>query len=53
MRQRFGFVKGDLTSFEDEHLTAGEDVGTSQILLDEIERPIVGPMQGRKTVRRP
>ena len=45
VRRRFGFVKGDLTSFEDEHLTAGEDVGTSQILLDEIERPRVGPMR--------
>jgi DNA helicase IV len=45
VRRRFGFVKGELTSFEDEHLRAGEDIGTSQILLDEIERPRVGPMR--------
>ncbi|MER7003036.1 AAA family ATPase [Dactylosporangium sp. NPDC000555] len=45
VRRRFGFVKGDLTSFEDEHLTAGQDIGTSRILLDEIERPRVGPMR--------
>ncbi|MGI5246473.1 HelD family protein [Dactylosporangium sp. CA-139066] len=45
VRRRFGFVKGDLTSFEDEHLTAGEDIGTSRILLEEIERPRVGPMR--------
>jgi len=44
-RRRFGFVKGDLTSFEDEQLQTGEDIGTSQILLDEIERPRVGPMR--------
>jgi DNA helicase IV len=45
IRRRFGFVKGALTSFEDEHLQAGEELGTSQILLDEIERPRVGPMR--------
>ena len=45
IRRRFGFVKGNLTSFEDEWLQAGEDLGTSQILLDEIERPRVGPMR--------
>lgn len=45
-RRRFGFVKGDLTSFEDEHLQAGEELGTtSRILLEEIERPRVGPMR--------
>ncbi|WP_432833817.1 HelD family protein [Dactylosporangium sp. CA-092794] len=44
-RRRFGFVKGDLTSFEDEHLGRGEEQATSQILLDEIERPRVGPMR--------
>ncbi|WP_433612283.1 hypothetical protein ACQP2P_00850 [Dactylosporangium sp. CA-139114] len=32
-------VKGELTSFEDEHLGRGEQQQTSQILLDEIERP--------------
>ncbi|GAA2386247.1 hypothetical protein GCM10010170_096570 [Dactylosporangium salmoneum] len=45
VRRRFGFVKGELTSFEDEHLGRGEEQGTSQILLDEIERPRVGPMR--------
>ncbi len=45
-RRRFGFVKGDLTSFEDEHLQAGQELGTtSRILLEEIERPRVGPMR--------
>ncbi|MET7422403.1 AAA family ATPase [Dactylosporangium sp. NPDC005555] len=44
-RRRFGFVKGELTSFEDEHLRAGEELGTSRILLEEIERPRVGPMR--------
>ncbi|WP_433618901.1 HelD family protein [Dactylosporangium sp. CA-139114] len=45
VRRRFGFVKGELTSFEDEHLRQGEEHATSQILLDEIERPRVGPMR--------
>lgn len=45
VRRRFGFVKGELTSFEDEHLTQGEEQGTSRILLEEIERPRVGPMR--------
>ena len=45
IRRRFGFVKGELTSFEDEHLSAGEELGTSRILLEEIERPRVGPMR--------
>ena len=44
-RRRFGFAKGELTSFEDEHLQAGQEIDTSQILLDEIERPRVGPMR--------
>jgi hypothetical protein len=29
-RRRFGFVKGELTSFEDEHLRAWEELGTSR-----------------------
>jgi len=46
MRRRFGFVKGELTSFEDEHLDRGEELGTnSRILTAEIERPRVGPMR--------
>ncbi|BCJ52905.1 DNA helicase [Actinoplanes sp. NBRC 14428] len=45
-RRRFGFVRGELTSFEDEHLDRGEELGTSsQILTAEIERPRVGPMR--------
>lgn len=45
-RRRFGFVKGELTSFEDEHLDRGEELGAnSRILTAEIERPRVGPMR--------
>lgn len=46
-RRRFGFVGGDLTSFEDEHLDRGEElgVGASKVLIEEIERPRVGPMR--------
>jgi DNA helicase IV len=45
-RRRYGFAGGDLTGFEDEHLTAGEELGTtSRILTAEIERPRVGPMR--------
>jgi DNA helicase IV len=46
VRRRFGFSAGVLTSFEDEHLDRGEELGTaSRILTDEIERPRVGPMR--------
>jgi len=46
VRRRFGFAAGVLTSFEDEHLDRGEELGTgSRILTDEIERPRVGPMR--------
>jgi DNA helicase IV len=46
VRRRFGFAGGTLTSFEDEHLDRGEELGTaSRILTDEIERPRVGPMR--------
>jgi DNA helicase IV len=46
-RRRFGFAAGLLTSYEDEPLTAGFDVAAteSRILLEEIERPRVGPMR--------
>ncbi|HWB35769.1 MAG TPA: AAA family ATPase, partial [Rugosimonospora sp.] len=45
-RRRFGFHGGDLTSFEDERLALGEELGTaSRILTAEIERPRVGPMR--------
>lgn len=46
VRRRFGYAGGDLTGFEDEHLDRGEELGTaSRILLEEIERPRVGPMR--------
>ncbi|MDQ0367431.1 HelD family protein [Catenuloplanes indicus] len=46
VRRRFGFVEGAITSFEDEHLDRGEELGTaSKILTQEIERPRVGPMR--------
>ncbi|MFG2099608.1 HelD family protein [Micromonospora echinaurantiaca] len=46
VRRRFGFNNGLLTSFEDEHLDRGEELGTaSRILTAEIERPRVGPMR--------
>ncbi|HEY6596929.1 MAG TPA: AAA family ATPase [Asanoa sp.] len=46
VRRRFGFHAGELTSFEDEHLDRGEELGTaSRILTAEIERPRVGPMR--------
>jgi DNA helicase IV len=45
-RRRFGFNAGRLTSFEEEHLDRGEELGTaSRILTAEIERPRVGPMR--------
>lgn len=46
VRRRFGFSDGMLTSFEDERLDRGEELGTaSRILTAEIERPRVGPMR--------
>jgi hypothetical protein len=46
VRRRFGFAGGNLTGFEDEHLDRGEELGTaSKILIEEIERPRVGPMR--------
>ena len=47
LRRRFGFFRGVLTSFEDEHLDLGEDrdPAMSGILTAEIERPRVGPMR--------
>ncbi len=43
-RRRFGFRGDELTSHEDEDLTAGEQT-TSHILTTEIERPRSGPMR--------
>jgi DNA helicase IV len=46
LRRRFGFHHGELTSFEDEALTRGDERGIgSRILTEEIERPRVGPMR--------
>jgi len=46
LRRRFGFADGQLTSFEDEHLDLGEELGlASDLLRAEIERPRVGPMR--------
>ncbi|WP_212914857.1 UvrD-helicase domain-containing protein [Streptomyces sp. TS71-3] len=46
LRRRFGYTGGDLTAYEDEHLTdPAEAVRTSRLLQQEIERPRVGPMR--------
>jgi DNA helicase IV len=46
LRRRFGFDRGQLTAYEDEHLTdATETDRRSAILAAEIERPRTGPMR--------
>ncbi|WP_338677877.1 UvrD-helicase domain-containing protein [Streptomyces sp. SCSIO 30461] len=46
LRRRFGYTGGDLTAYEDEHLTdPAEAERTSLLLQREIERPRVGPMR--------
>ncbi|MEW2081471.1 UvrD-helicase domain-containing protein [Streptomyces sp. NPDC005283] len=54
LRRRFGYTGGDLTAYEDEHLSdsatetfSGSAGGqrTSKLLQAEIERPRVGPMR--------
>ncbi|MDH2389656.1 AAA family ATPase [Streptomyces sp. HNM0663] len=46
LRRRFGYTGGDLTAYEDEHLTdPDEQERTSRLLQAEIERPRVGPMR--------
>jgi DNA helicase IV len=46
LRRRYGFVRGRLTSFEDESLLpSATDRDYSAILEAEIERPRVGPMR--------
>jgi DNA helicase IV len=46
LRRRFGFHDGVLSSYEDEHLDRGEELGlASGLLRAEIERPRVGPMR--------
>ncbi|GAA3372715.1 AAA family ATPase [Streptomyces sannanensis] len=45
-RRRFGYTGGELTAYEDEHLTdPSEAARTSKLLQAEIERPRVGPMR--------
>ncbi|MFB8755671.1 HelD family protein [Streptomyces nigra] len=46
LRRRFGYTGGDLTAYEDEHLSdPAEAARTSRLLQQEIERPRVGPMR--------
>ncbi|MFE5296512.1 HelD family protein [Streptomyces sp. NPDC056632] len=46
LRRRFGYTGGDLTAYEDEHLSDPEELErTSRLLQAEIERPRVGPMR--------
>ncbi|MET9255724.1 ATP-binding domain-containing protein [Streptomyces sp. NPDC003717] len=46
LRRRFGYTGGDLTAYEDEHLSdPAEAAVTSRLLQQEIERPRVGPMR--------
>jgi DNA helicase IV len=46
LRRRFGFDRGRITAYEDEHLLdATEHERKSRILAEEIERPRVGPMR--------
>ncbi|MHC0429907.1 HelD family protein [Streptomyces sp. O3] len=46
LRRRFGYTGGELTAYEDEHLSdPTEAARTSKLLQQEIERPRVGPMR--------
>ncbi|MFJ9342730.1 HelD family protein [Streptomyces sp. NPDC101733] len=47
LRRRFGYTGGELTAYEDEHLSdPAESAATvSKLLQQEIERPRVGPMR--------
>ncbi|MFH7593519.1 AAA family ATPase [Streptomyces racemochromogenes] len=46
LRRRFGYTGGDLTAYEDEHLSdPAETAAVSRLLQQEIERPRVGPMR--------
>ncbi|MEU4302945.1 HelD family protein [Kitasatospora aureofaciens] len=45
-RRRFGYTGGELTAYEDEHLTDPSEADTASALLAaEIEKPRVGPMR--------
>ncbi|MBL1095342.1 HelD family protein [Streptomyces coffeae] len=46
LRRRFGYTGGELTAYEDEHLSdPAEAEHSSSLLQAEIERPRVGPMR--------
>ncbi|WP_245863415.1 HelD family protein [Streptomyces thermovulgaris] len=46
LRRRFGYDGGDLTAYEDEHLSDPTETATAgRLLQQEIERPRVGPMR--------
>ncbi|WP_374936766.1 HelD family protein [Streptomyces sp. Ru71] len=46
LRRRFGYTGGELTAYEDEHLSdPAEAAKASRLLQQEIERPRVGPMR--------
>ncbi|MGW6603669.1 HelD family protein [Streptomyces sp. NPDC055036] len=46
LRRRFGYTAGDITAYEDEHLSdPAETALSSKLLQAEIERPRVGPMR--------
>lgn len=46
LRRRFGYTGGDLTAYEDEHLSDPTEAAVaSKLLQREIERPRVGPMR--------
>jgi DNA helicase IV len=46
LRRRFGYTGGELTAYEDEHLSdPAEAERASRLLQSEIERPRVGPMR--------
>lgn len=46
LRRRFGYTAGELTAYEDEHLSDPQELErTSRLLQAEIERPRVGPMR--------
>ncbi|WP_415952304.1 HelD family protein [Streptomyces sp. KLOTTS4A1] len=46
LRRRFGYTGGEITAYEDEHLSdPTEAARSSKLLQQEIERPRVGPMR--------
>ncbi|MDI3388177.1 AAA family ATPase [Streptomyces sp. B-S-A8] len=46
LRRRFGYTGGELTAYEDEHLSDPQEAAqVSALLQREIERPRVGPMR--------